>query len=59
MLRKNNLLAPKTLNDVPIDRGIALFYIESEVNALCDMMKSDGGKEAFFAKLKKKEEKTA
>lgn len=59
VLRKNNLLAPKTLNDVPIDRGIALFYIESEVNALCDMMKSDGGKEAFFAKLKKKEEKTA
>ncbi len=54
LLRKKEILVGKTIGNVPLTRGIALFYDKNEVVALGDMIKSDGGKEMFFLKLRER-----
>lgn len=55
LLRRKEILVGQTVNNVPLGRGIALFYDIGEVNALKDMIQADGGKDAFLAKLRERE----
>lgn len=59
ILRRKEILVGQTIDNVPLGRGVALFYDIHEVEALKSMMDSDGGKDAFIQKLRERSVKTA